>query len=211
MARRNSVACCETRNRAQPSRGPVVASLTFAALIVFGVVAQLGAFYHWSMPLIAVALLYEHKTEKLDLSELIGLFFRATLSLAQCFLSLSAWTDCASPGDCWLQSSRAGEPFLPTLRLTLPRASLGVRRQILFPARSAQFSARDLPGSVVRPWKGRWRHCVVVKVGLTPRSNKARSARRGPCLLPLLRRCPNHRTRCHARTRLSRPLLRLGV
>ena len=42
--------------------------LTFAALIVFGVVAQLGAFYYWSMPLIAVALLYEHKTEKLDLT-----------------------------------------------------------------------------------------------------------------------------------------------
>src|SRR6059036_3843115 len=33
--------------------------LTFAALIIFGVVAQLGAFYYWSMPLVAVALFYD--------------------------------------------------------------------------------------------------------------------------------------------------------
>src|SRR6266571_6850244 len=43
--------------------------LTFVALIVFGVVAQLGAFYYWSMSLVAVALFYEHKTaSKLDLA-----------------------------------------------------------------------------------------------------------------------------------------------
>src|SRR6267142_4054596 len=35
---------------------------TFAALIGFGLVAQLGATYYWSMPLIAAALFYEHRT-----------------------------------------------------------------------------------------------------------------------------------------------------
>src|SRR5436309_5378879 len=43
--------------------------LTFGALIVFGVVAQLGPVYYWSMPLIAAALFYEHKTAtNLDLA-----------------------------------------------------------------------------------------------------------------------------------------------
>src|SRR3989442_2500006 len=42
--------------------------LTFAALIGFGLVAKLGALYYWSMPLIAAALVYEHKIQKLDLA-----------------------------------------------------------------------------------------------------------------------------------------------
>src|SRR5204863_7573802 len=42
--------------------------LTFVALIAFGVVAQLGPVYYWSMPLIGAALFYEHRTEKLDLT-----------------------------------------------------------------------------------------------------------------------------------------------
>src|SRR5213082_1893458 len=39
-----------------------------AALIGFGVTAQLGRIYYGGMPLVAAALFYEHKTEKLDLS-----------------------------------------------------------------------------------------------------------------------------------------------
>src|SRR5256712_241957 len=38
-----------------------------AALIVFGVTAQLGRIYYGGMPLVVAALFYEHKTEKLDL------------------------------------------------------------------------------------------------------------------------------------------------
>src|SRR6266403_1871020 len=49
----------------------------FAALIVFGVVAQLGGVYFWSMPLIAAALFYEHKTEKLDLIGINREFFQS--------------------------------------------------------------------------------------------------------------------------------------
>src|SRR6266487_484155 len=36
--------------------------LTFAALIGFGLLAKLGAFYYWSMSIVAAALFYEHKT-----------------------------------------------------------------------------------------------------------------------------------------------------
>src|SRR5207249_8043455 len=42
--------------------------LTFAALIGFGLVAKLGPVYYWSMPLIAAALVYEHKIQKRDLA-----------------------------------------------------------------------------------------------------------------------------------------------
>src|SRR5213596_2703543 len=42
--------------------------LTFAALIGFGLVANLGWVYYCSMPLIAAALVYEHKIQKLDLA-----------------------------------------------------------------------------------------------------------------------------------------------
>jgi 4-hydroxybenzoate polyprenyltransferase len=35
----------------------------FAALVAFGIVAQLGLFYYAGMPLVAAALFYEHKTE----------------------------------------------------------------------------------------------------------------------------------------------------
>ena len=60
--------------------------LTFAALIVFGVVAQLGAFYYWSMVLIAAALLYEHKTEKLDLIGINRAFFQSNAFVSAVFL-----------------------------------------------------------------------------------------------------------------------------
>jgi 4-hydroxybenzoate polyprenyltransferase len=60
--------------------------LTFVALIAFGLVAQLGAIYYWSMPLIAAALLYEHKTEKLDLAGVNRAFFHTNAFVSAVFL-----------------------------------------------------------------------------------------------------------------------------
>jgi 4-hydroxybenzoate polyprenyltransferase len=60
--------------------------LTFVALIAFGVVAQLGALYYWSMPLIAAALFYEHKTEKLDLAGVNRAFFQSNAFVSAVFL-----------------------------------------------------------------------------------------------------------------------------
>src|SRR5213082_4288783 len=50
--------------------------LTFAALIGFGLVGKLGPVYYWSMPLIAAALLYEHKIQKVDLAGINRAFFQ---------------------------------------------------------------------------------------------------------------------------------------
>jgi 4-hydroxybenzoate polyprenyltransferase len=60
--------------------------LTFVALIAFGVVAQLGALYYWSMLLIAAALFYEHKTEKLDLAGVNRAFFQSNAFVSAVFL-----------------------------------------------------------------------------------------------------------------------------
>ena len=60
--------------------------LTFVALIAFGVVAQLGAFYYWSMPLIGGALFYEHRTEKLDLTGINRAFFQSNAFVSAVFL-----------------------------------------------------------------------------------------------------------------------------
>jgi 4-hydroxybenzoate polyprenyltransferase len=60
--------------------------LTFLALIAFGVVAQLGPVYYWSMPLIAAALFYEHKTEKLDLVGINRAFFQSNAFVSAVFL-----------------------------------------------------------------------------------------------------------------------------
>jgi 4-hydroxybenzoate polyprenyltransferase len=60
--------------------------LTFVALVAFGVVAQLGALYYWSMPLIAAALFYEHKTEKLDLAGVNRAFFQSNAFVSAGFL-----------------------------------------------------------------------------------------------------------------------------
>src|SRR6266481_2419958 len=51
--------------------------LTLIALIAFGFVAKLGALYYWSLPLIAAALVYEHKTEKRDLAGINRAFFQS--------------------------------------------------------------------------------------------------------------------------------------
>ena len=61
--------------------------LAFVALIAFGVVAQLGALYYWSMPMIAAALLYEHKTEKLDLTGINRAFFQSNAFVSAVFLA----------------------------------------------------------------------------------------------------------------------------
>src|SRR6266404_2671876 len=60
--------------------------LTFAALIGFGLAAKLGALYYWSMPLIAVALVYEHKTDKLDLGGINRAFFQSNAFVSAVFL-----------------------------------------------------------------------------------------------------------------------------
>jgi 4-hydroxybenzoate polyprenyltransferase len=60
--------------------------VTFLALIGFGVVAQLGAIYYWSMPLIAAALFYEHKTETFDLAGVNRAFFQSNAFVSAVFL-----------------------------------------------------------------------------------------------------------------------------
>src|SRR2546423_15261784 len=60
--------------------------LTFVALIAFGVVAQLGRVYYWSIPLIGAALFYEHRTEKLDLSGVNRAFFQSNAFVSAVFL-----------------------------------------------------------------------------------------------------------------------------
>jgi 4-hydroxybenzoate polyprenyltransferase len=60
--------------------------LTFVAFIVFGVVAQLGSVYYWSMLLIAAALVYEHKTGKLDIAGINRAFFQSNAFVSAVFL-----------------------------------------------------------------------------------------------------------------------------
>jgi len=60
--------------------------LTFVALIAFGVVAQLGRVYYWSIPLIGAALFYEHRTEKLDLAGVNRAFFQSNAFVSAVFL-----------------------------------------------------------------------------------------------------------------------------
>jgi len=60
--------------------------LTFVALIAFGFVAKLGPLYYWSLPLIAAALVYEHKTEKRDLAGINRAFFQSNAFVSAVFL-----------------------------------------------------------------------------------------------------------------------------
>jgi len=60
--------------------------LTFVALIAFGFVAKLGALYYWSLPLIAAALVYEHRTEKRDLAGINRAFFQSNAFVSAVFL-----------------------------------------------------------------------------------------------------------------------------
>ena len=59
----------------------------FAALIVFGVTAQLGLFYFCAMPLVAAALVYEHgSASKLDLAGINRAFFQSNAFVSAVFL-----------------------------------------------------------------------------------------------------------------------------
>jgi 4-hydroxybenzoate polyprenyltransferase len=60
--------------------------VTFAALVGFGLTAELGALYYWSMPLVAAALVYEHKIEKLDLAGINRAFFQSNAFVSAVFL-----------------------------------------------------------------------------------------------------------------------------
>ena len=60
---------------------------TFAALIGFGLMAQLGLFYYSGMPLVAAALFYEHITaSKLDLAGINRAFFQSNAFVSAVFL-----------------------------------------------------------------------------------------------------------------------------
>jgi 4-hydroxybenzoate polyprenyltransferase len=60
--------------------------VTFAALIGFGLVAKLGWSYYFAMLLIAAALVYEHRTEKLDLAGINRAFFQTNAFVSAVFL-----------------------------------------------------------------------------------------------------------------------------
>src|SRR5204863_134165 len=60
--------------------------ITFVALIGFGVLAKLGTIYYCSLPLIAAALVYEHKTEKRDIAGINRAFFRSNAFVSAVFL-----------------------------------------------------------------------------------------------------------------------------
>ncbi len=60
---------------------------TFLALIAFGLIAHLGALYYWSLPLVAAALLYEHKIDKLDLAGINRAFFQSNAFVSAVFLT----------------------------------------------------------------------------------------------------------------------------
>jgi 4-hydroxybenzoate polyprenyltransferase len=60
----------------------------FAALIVFGFVAKLAAFYYLAMLLVAAALVYEHKTAgRLDLAGINRAFFQSNAFVGAVFLA----------------------------------------------------------------------------------------------------------------------------
>jgi 4-hydroxybenzoate polyprenyltransferase len=60
--------------------------LTFLALIGFGLTANLGARYYSSLPLVAAALLYEHKIDKLDVAGINRAFFQSNAFVSAVFL-----------------------------------------------------------------------------------------------------------------------------
>src|SRR6185436_17966292 len=60
--------------------------LMFGALTAFGVVAGLGWIYYGAMPLVAGALVYEHRIEKLDLAGINRAFFRSNAFVSAVFL-----------------------------------------------------------------------------------------------------------------------------
>jgi 4-hydroxybenzoate polyprenyltransferase len=61
-------------------------AVAFAALIAFGLVARLGLIYYCAMPLIAAALYFEHRSEKLDLISINRAFFHSNAFVSTVFL-----------------------------------------------------------------------------------------------------------------------------
>jgi 4-hydroxybenzoate polyprenyltransferase len=71
-------------------------ALMFVALIGFGLAAGLGAVYYCAMPLIAGALLYEHRSaRKLDLAAINRAFFQSNAFVSALFVAAVAL-------DCWI-------------------------------------------------------------------------------------------------------------
>jgi 4-hydroxybenzoate polyprenyltransferase len=86
--------------RAGIARSLAIAQLLHAAMLValvcFGIVAQLGVFYFGAMPLIAAALVYEHRSaRKLDLAGINRAFFQSNAFVSAVFL-LAACADVLS-------------------------------------------------------------------------------------------------------------------
>jgi 4-hydroxybenzoate polyprenyltransferase len=62
-------------------------SLTLAALTAFGFVAKLGSIYFFAMPLVAIALFYEHRTARnLDIAAINRAFFLSNAFVSAVFL-----------------------------------------------------------------------------------------------------------------------------
>jgi 4-hydroxybenzoate polyprenyltransferase len=60
---------------------------TFAALIGFGLLAKLGPVYFWAMPLVAVALIFEHRSaQDLDIRGINRAFFQSNAFVSAVFL-----------------------------------------------------------------------------------------------------------------------------
>ena len=59
----------------------------FLALVAFGIIAKLGIIYHAAMPLVAAALLYEHRSaRRLDLAGINRAFFQSNAFVSAIFL-----------------------------------------------------------------------------------------------------------------------------
>jgi 4-hydroxybenzoate polyprenyltransferase len=61
--------------------------LLFIALVGFGLVARLGAIYFWAMPLVAAALIFEHRSARsVDLAGINRAFFQSNAFVSAVFL-----------------------------------------------------------------------------------------------------------------------------
>jgi 4-hydroxybenzoate polyprenyltransferase len=70
--------------------------LMFVSLVAFGVVAKLGMIYYMTMPLVAAALIYEHRCARtLDLAGINRAFFQSNAFVSAVFVAAVA-------ADCWL-------------------------------------------------------------------------------------------------------------
>ena len=65
--------------------------LMFLALVAFGFVANLGPIYYVAMPLVAAALVYEHRSaRKLDLAGINRAFFQSNAFVSAMFVAAVA-------------------------------------------------------------------------------------------------------------------------